>query len=166
MESKSRVRNLSTRFLPFYKHGMVVLLIGLAVSIFWGSFSRMLQGHWFEFFRPSVWIGIFIIYLWYKANRSVYHVEFDDEFLYVRLKASDLIIPLENIKDVNLVSLGGVYRVDLYYKELIGDKFYFKPSLLYPLNHKKKEAVVDILWKNINQAKQKRTVIPRNALHS
>lgn len=84
----------------------------------------------------------------------------------MRLKASDLIIPLENIKDVNLVSLGGVYRVDLYYKELIGDKFYFKPSLLYPLNHKKKEAVVDILWKYINQAKQKRTVIPRNALHS
>ena len=73
--------------------------------------------------------------------------------MYVTQKGHDLVIPLENIKDVNLASLEGVYRVDLYAKELFGDKFYFKPSLLYPFNHKKKEAVVNILWANIEKAK-------------
>ena len=164
MESKSRVRNLSTRYLSLYRHGIALIIFGLAASFLWSAILEFASGDYLSFVMPAYW-GYFL-YLWYRVNRSVYHVEFDDEFLYVRLKASDLIIPLENIKDVNLVSLGGVYRVDLYYKELIGDKFYFKPSLLYPLNHKKKEAVVDILWRNINQAKQKRTIIPRNALHS
>ncbi|MCE2936677.1 MAG: hypothetical protein ACK5V5_02000 [Cyclobacteriaceae bacterium] len=150
--------------MSLYRHGIALIIFGLAASFLWESIVEFASGHYLAFLTPAYW-GYFL-YLWYRVNRSVYHVEFDDEFLYVKLKASDLIIPLENIKDVNLVSLGGVYRVDLYCKELIGDKFYFKPSLLYPLNHKKKEAVVDILWKNINQAKQKRTFVPRNALHS
>jgi hypothetical protein len=86
--------------------------------------------------------------------------------MYVIQRKQDLLIPLENVKDVNLVSMGGVYRVDLYVKELFGDKFYFKPSLLYPFNHKKKEALVDVLWANIEKAKSKKQHFQRNALHS
>ena len=113
---------------------------------------------------PVYWC--YFIFIWFKVNQRVYHVEFDDEFMYVVQKGHDLVIPLENIKDVNLVSMGGVYRVDLYAKELFGDKFYFKPSLLYPFNHKKKEAVVNILWANIEKAKSKKQYFQRNALHS
>ena len=108
----------------------------------------------------------YFIYAWFLVNKRVYHVEFDNEFIYVVQKNHDLVIPLKNIKDVNLVSLGGVYKVDLYGKELFGNKFYFKPSLLYPFNHKKKEAVVDILWANIEKAKRKKQDFQRNALHS
>jgi hypothetical protein len=164
MSSKPRIRNLSTRFLGLYRHGTALVIFALAAVFLWEAWQQIREGDVFSVLMPIYW-GYFL-YLWYRVNRSVYPVEFDDEFLYVRLKQSDLIIPLENIKDVNLVSLGGVYRVDLYYKELIGEKFYFKPSLLYPLNHRKKEAVVDILWQNINKARQKRTVLPHNALHS
>ena len=109
---------------------------------------------------------IYIIWLWYWVNRRVYRTEFDDEFLYIIQRNQDLLIPLENIKDINLVSMGGVYRVDLYAKEEFGNTFYFKPSLLYPFNYKKKEALVDILWRTIEKAKSKKQDVQRNALHS
>ena len=48
-------------------------------------------------------------------------------------------IPLENIKEVDIKSLGGVYEVELFNAEQLGKKFYFKPSLLYPFNLKKKD---------------------------
>jgi hypothetical protein len=108
----------------------------------------------------------YLIYLWWQVNKRVYHTEFDEEYLYVRQQRYDVLIPLENIKDVNLISMGGVYKVDLYSPETFGDKFYFKPSLLYPFNHKKKEAIVDVLWANIEKAKKRKQVLQRNALMS
>lgn len=108
----------------------------------------------------------YFIYLWWQANKRVYHTEFDEEYMYVQQQGHDVLIPLENIKDVNLISVGGVYKVDLYSPETFGDKFYFKPSLLYPFNHKKKEAIVDVLWANIEKAKKRKQVLQRNALMS
>lgn len=165
MASKSRVRNLSTRYLKFYKLSVTLVLAGFIIALVWNGITEYRRtGRSSSILIPFTYI--YLIYVWYRVNRSVHHVEFDDDFLYVMLNQQDLVIPLENIKDVNLVSMGGVYRVDLYTKDLIGDKFYFKPSLLYPFNHKKKEAIVDILWSNINRAKQKARPIQPNALHS
>jgi len=75
-------------------------------------------------------------------------------------------IPLENIKDVNLKSIAGTYEVTLYSPEQVGDKFYFKISLLYPLNHKSKEALIDRFWAAIERAKSKKQDVQRNALLS
>lgn len=108
----------------------------------------------------------YLAYAWWRVNQKVFHVEFDQEFMYVVQKNQDLLIPLENIKDINLISIGGVYKVELYANELFGDIFYFKPSLLYPFNHTKKEALVDLLWANIEKAKRKKQDFQRNALHS
>ncbi len=116
-----------------------------------------------------VWNYLYLLWfvlLWWKLNSKVYRVEFDDEFLYVILKKNDILIPLENIKDINIVTLGGVYRVDLYNAEQLGDKIYFKPSLLYPFNSKKKDALVNVLWSAIDKAKQKKMYFSGNALHS
>ncbi|MBS1681802.1 MAG: hypothetical protein JST48_08835 [Bacteroidetes bacterium] len=94
-------------------------------------------------------------------NRNVYRVEFDDEFLYLILKKNDILIPLENIKDINISTLGGIWRVDLYNAEQIGNKFYFKPSLLYPFNAKKKDELVNVLWEKINKGKSKAIGLPK-----
>ena len=162
---KSRIRNLSTRYLNFYRYGVASILSAIAIAFLVAGYLAYLgEGHLSNLLMPVYWC--YFIFIWFKVNQRVYHVEFDDEFLYVAQRGHDLVIPLENIKDVNLVSVGGVYKVDLYAKELFGDKFYFKPSLLYPFNHKKKEAVVDILWANIEKAKSKKQHFQRNALHS
>jgi hypothetical protein len=160
----SRIRNLSTRYLEFYKHSVSVIIAGLAISYLYSEYISYKEDGEFSVFMPLLY-G-YVMFIWFWVNQRVYHVEFDDDFLYVMQSTQDLLIPLENIKDVNLVSLGGVYRVDLYAKETFGDKFYFKPSLLYPFNFKKKEAMVDILWANIEKAKRKKQHFQRNALHS
>jgi hypothetical protein len=108
----------------------------------------------------------FLSYGWIRINRNVHRVEFDEEFLYVILRGQDLMIPLENIKEVDIKSLGGVYEVELYSPEQLGNKFYFKPSLLYPFNFKKKDALVNVLRKNINKAQLKKQHFQANALYS
>lgn len=165
MATKSRVTNLSTRFLGFYKFSVSLFLAGLSAYMFWNAIEELRDdGSLGGFLFPFTYGYLF--YVWFRVNASVYRVEFDDDYLYVLLKGQDLLIPLENIKDVNLISLGGVYRVDLFAKDQIGDKFYFKPSLLYPFNHKKKERVVDLLWKKIQEAKKKPMTDYRNTLRS
>lgn len=164
LAEKSRVKNLSTRYLRFYKQGVSVFIFLVMAGFIYLEIDSGEKIKPSMFFWP-IYYGYFL-YLWWKINQRVYHVEFDDEFMYVMQKEQDLLIPLENIKDVNLISIGGVYKVELYAKELFGDIFYFKPSLLYPFNHKKKEALVDLLWANIEKAKRKKQDFQRNALHS
>lgn len=163
MAEKSRIRNLSTRFLLFYKYGIVLLL---SFFVIWVVRHEIQSGlSWSSgLYFPIVW-G-YLVYRWVKAHFMVYRVEFDDEFLYVLRKGQDLLIPLENIKDIEMKSLGGLWRIDLFYADVIGDHFYFKPSLLYPLNFKSKDALVNLLWKKIEAAKGKKQEFQANALHS
>ncbi|MBY0433327.1 MAG: hypothetical protein K2U26_04375 [Cyclobacteriaceae bacterium] len=159
----NRIKSLSTRYLGFYKNSVLILLCALAITFFYSwiksdrfnPFGILMYGQW-----------LYFIYLWIRVNRNVYRVEFDDKFLYLILPKNDVLIPLENIKDVDIVSLGGVYRVDLYQPEFMGKKFYFKPSLLYPFNFKKKDALVDVLRKKIGEAKKNVQPLPKNALFS
>jgi hypothetical protein len=165
VSEKSRIRNLSTRYLEFYRYGFVVLLtafVGLLVVQSVDDFRN--RGFLSALYFPAVW-G-FLIYTWFKAHLKVYKVEFDDEYLYVIRGKGDVLIPLENIKDIEMKTLGGMWRVELYYEDIIGNHFYFKPSLLYPLNYKSKDKLVNLLWEKIELAKQRRPHIQTNALHS
>jgi len=165
--SKSqRIKSLSTRYLGFYKNSVLVILIGfVGFFIFMQAKSNLELG-----FRIFDWYITgymsFFIYLWIRMNRNVHQVEFDNEFLYVIQKGQDILIPLENIKEVDIKTLGGVYEVELFQPEQLGKKFYFKPSLLYPFNFKKKDELVNVLRGNINRAYQKKQEFQRNALHS
>jgi hypothetical protein len=161
-----RINSLSTRYLGFYKNSVLILLILLAGFLIYNSISSFLITG--RYFNSILTVGymLFLIYGWIRINRNVHRVEFDDEFLYVLQKGQDILIPLENIKEVEIKSLGGVYEVELFNPEQLGKKFYFKPSLLYPFNFKKKDAQVDILRSNINKALRKKQHFQANALHS
>ncbi len=161
-----RINSLSTRYLVFYKNSVLVILIGFVVFLLFAGVSSFLESG--RYFNSITTIGyfLFFIYGWIRINRNVHQVEFDDEFLYVLQKGQDILIPLENIKEVDIKSLGGVYEVELFNPEQLGKKFYFKPSLLYPFNFKKKDALVDILRSNINKALRKKQHFQANALHS
>lgn len=165
-DKSQRIKSLSTRYLGFYKNSVLVILIGfVGFFIFMQAKSNLELG-----FRIFDWYITgyisFFIYLWIRMNRNVHQVEFDNEFLYVIQKGQDILIPLENIKEVDIKTLGGVYEVELFQPEQLGKKFYFKPSLLYPFNFKKKDELVNVLRRNINQAYQKKQEFQRNALHS
>jgi hypothetical protein len=99
-------------------------------------------------------------------NRKVFHVEFDDEFLYLIRKEADVLIPLQNIKDIELKTMGGVYQIKLHHPEAVGDLIYYKPSLLYPFNFKSKDRIADVLRHKVELAKHKPDVFQKNALMS
>jgi hypothetical protein len=161
---KSRIKNLSTRYLKFYKRylGFIIVLVfvGFLLREF-QFFGDKETTYWVVF---PILVNFFL--LWWHSHRKLFQIEFDEDFLYVGQGNQDILIPLENIKDVNLISVVGVYQVDLYSKETFGKKFYFKPSFLYPFNHKESEALIDVLWANIEKAKRKKQDFQRNALMS
>ncbi len=161
MSAKQNPTRLSSRFLGPYRWVLYVIYIGAFGSIVYASVTR---GWTYAIFQGGLY-G-WILYLLIRMVTKFQQVSFDDDFLYVYLKKQDYIVPLENIESVEIESLGGVYKVNLYHPEQLGKEFYFKTSLLYPLNAKKKDALVNVLRKKIDLAKSKRQVYQRNALMS
>ncbi len=171
MSKKSRVNNLSTRFLELYRYGSIVIAILLLSGLIFYSFDDEVREQigskekLFTTIYPVLVLG-FIVYQWLKAHSKVFKVEFDDDYLYIIKRNQDIMIPLENIKNINMKSLGGMWKVDLMYADTIGDHFYFKPSLLYPLNYRSKDELVNLLWRKIEVAKTKKQEFQKNALTS
>ena len=161
-----RIKSLSTRYLGFYKNSVLIILVGVMLFFIFAAVQAFMGDKLYVSpITTTVYFGL-LTYGWIRINRNVYRVEFDEKYLYVILRGQDILIPLENIKEVEIKTLGGVYEVELYTAEQLGKKFYFKPSLLYPLNYKKKDALVNVLRKSINQAQAQKQHFQRNALHS
>ena len=132
-------------------------------------FSYLRRGRNFIDLTLGLINGGFFVYFFFrlmKMTAKLYRVEFDADFLYVLLKNQDMVIPLENIESVEISTVGGVYKVNLFHPEQLGDHFYFKMSLFYPLNYQSKDALVNVLRKNIDLAKGRRSEFTKNALHS
>jgi hypothetical protein len=137
-----------------------------------GAFVALLIGlliHWFYaggYFPWGILVYSALIPQVYYFIPKLKKVEFDEEFLYVTEKGFEVVIPLENIKDIQIKSLGGVYKITFYDSIQAGAEIFFKPSMIYPFDYKKQDEKVNILWRYINKAKQKREIIAGNRLHS
>ena len=166
MAEKNRVRNLSTRWLLPFKIVVFAIYIGLCAAILYTFLSRV--NGVFTFLIGLVQLGIYLYFFFrlMQMTSKVYRVEFDDEFLYVMQKKQDMVIPLENIESVEISTLGGVYKVNLYHAEQLGKHFYFKLSLFYPLNFVSRDALVDLLRTKIEMAKSRKQTFLKNALYS
>ncbi|NJN41310.1 MAG: hypothetical protein HC811_02785 [Flammeovirgaceae bacterium] len=165
MPEKKRIKNLSTRWLKPFKVLAIGIYVTFCLMLLWMVLQEPgLKNIIFSLLQFGIYFygGYFLI----RMSAKLYHVEFDDEFLYVLSRKQDLIIPLENIRSVEISTLGGTYKVNLFNPEQLGAEFYFKPSLLYPLNYKIKDATVNLLRRNIDLAKRKQTKLPANALMS
>lgn len=160
--TKKQIVKLSTRWLGplkivFYAVYFLVVVSLMAYLITGKSYLSALGNL----------IGFsYALFLLVKMTSKLQQVSFDDAFLYVKDKRQDLIIPLENIESVEVETLGGTYKVNLYHAEQYGKEFYFKCSLLYPLNYKSKDATVNLLRKYIDIAKRKNQELPHRALQS
>jgi hypothetical protein len=166
MPEKKRIRNLSTRWLLPFKVVVFTVYTGLCLAILVMYLRRARNAADVILGLAQAGLYGFIFYRLMKMTSKLYRIEFDDEFLYVLQKDQDIIVPLENIESVEISTMGGVYKVNLFHAEQLGDHFYFKMSLLYPLNYRSKDALVNVLRKNIDLAKRKKQEIPRNALQS
>jgi hypothetical protein len=166
MAEKNRIRNLSTRWLTPFKVVVFGVYVSLSIAIVYMFITRG-EG------LMSILLGLFnaacycyFFFLLIRVTSKLYQIEFDVDFLYVLMKEQDLIIPLENIESVEISTLGGVYKVNLFHPEQLGQHFYFKLSMWYPLNYQSKDELVNVLRRNIDRAKSRKQIMPRNALHS
>ena len=166
MAEKNRIRNLSTRWLAPFKVVVFAIYIALCVTIIYSYVQR--GNNLIDWTLGLANAGFFVYFFFrlMKMTSKLYRIEFDNDFLYVLLKNQDIVIPLENIESVEISTVGGVYKVNLYSAEQLGDHFYFKMSLFYPLNYQSKDDLVNVLRKNIDLAKRKKNEVIKNALHS
>lgn len=166
MAEKNRIRNLSTRWLVPFKIVLFSVYTGLCVMIayFFVDDANNLAD-WFG----GLLMATTYCYIFYRlmiVTSKLYQVEFDQDFLYVIQRNQDMIIPLENIESVEIATLGGVYKVNLFHGEQLGNHFYFKLSLFYPLNASSKDELVNVLRRYIVKARSKPSEQFHNALHS
>lgn len=165
MPQKTRIRNLSTRWLTAFK----IVFMGVYIGLFLVMTYHFFFGEKGYFSMTGIIMVLpygWLFYLLVRVTKKLNRVEFDDEYLYVLRKNQDLIIPLENIESVEIATIGGVYKVNLYHADQLGKEFYFKQSLWYPFNYKRCDDLVNVLRRNIHQAKNRVHTTPANALHS
>lgn len=165
-EKENRVRNLSTRWLNIFKVVVLMIYTTLAALI---TYSLVSRGDNIVSAALGLLNAAIYVYFFYRLMRvtaKLYRVEFDEDYLYVLNKKQDLLIPLENIESVEIATLGGVYKVNLYHPDQIGDHFYLKLSLWYPLNYPSRDALVNVLRSYIKKASARRPHDFQNTLPS
>ena len=113
--------------------------------------------------------GISIIIIWavilYKAFKLVWSlksISYDDSSIYYEKSGFEVQIPFEEIKDIEIKTLTGIYTINLFIASQDGEKISFKTSMWYPLNFKKKDAEVNELRDKIDR--YKRTLPEKNSI--
>lgn len=72
-------------------------------------------------------------------------VSHDKENLYVKEGTYEIQIPFYQVKDVEILSLDGLYKFHFFHHDQFGKEVICKPSLWYPLNFRKIDKELDQL---------------------
>lgn len=102
-------------------------------------------GGWEEFIQkpfgflfgrmPMVVVYGIIFYKVVKHIKQLKYLEYDDSNLYVKHHDYEVQIPYEQIKEVSIVSIDGLYKFVFYKANQFGEFVLCKPSLWYPFNY-------------------------------
>ncbi len=148
-----RTKAISSRFYKSYKYGAAGLIFLLAFSyilypLVAGDFS------WFRVIISILYFGIGIKY-WFpsliSSIKQMKDLSYDDENLYIIENSVEEQIPFNEIKEVEIVSLNGIYRFHFFDKSLHGGAVSCKTSMWYPFNFikvdKELNRVRGLIWK-------------------
>lgn len=124
-----------------------------------GGFGALVLVYTSHAFVSFGWLGLAVgplyIFLllryWYPSFRrmvlSFRSISYDAHYLYVKEPDSDILVPLEHIREVELISLDGVYRFHLKEPLYFGEYIHCKTSMWYPFNFPKVDKELDkIRW--------------------
>lgn len=154
-----RTTTVSTSQLRNYKT-IVIVLNGLNLSVF---VSVFIFNNYFGGQIDGI-LGFVSIYLCLNIfTQFVFrlkNVSYDDSSVYYTRKGYEVQIPFEEIKSIEINTPTGIYGIKLYVPSQNGKEIFFKTSLWYPLNFKKKDEQVDELRRRIDR--YKRTLPEKN----
>ncbi len=132
---------------------MIIVLMTLFVTFYViafgskGGFIGVLMG---------VAYPIFLIFYWFpearKSMNRIREIAYDKENLYVKEGDYEIQIPFHDVKDIEIMSLDGLYKFKLYHHDQFGDEVICKPSLWYPFNYKKIDAELNRIRSFVRKA--------------
>lgn len=132
-----RSTSLSIKSIKQYKYLLIVFFSILGLLYSTSFFTRYDP---LNLILGAGWFALLIFY-WYpnvgKFLKKIKEVSYDKENLYVKEGAYEIQVPFHEVKDIEIVSLDGLYKFKLYHNDQFGNEVICKPSLWYPLNYKK-----------------------------
>ena len=149
-----RSKSLSIKSVKIYKGVVIGFVSSLFLFYVIIYATRMgLMGILFAL----LYVGLMIFY-WYpslsKFIRQIKEVSYDKENLYVKENEYEIQIPFHLVKDVEIVSLDGLYKFKLYQHDQFGDEIVCKPSIWYPFNYKRIDAELNRIRSYVRKAHQ------------
>lgn len=132
-----RTKSLTIKSIKIYKG----ITVGLITAIFLSYFvMNLMDRGLFGLLLAGSYV-IIMIFIWFPSIKSfiskLKEVSYDDDHLYVKEGDYEIQIPFHQIKDIEIISMDGLYKFKLYHNDQFGDEVICKPSIWYPLNYKK-----------------------------
>ncbi|WP_424960988.1 hypothetical protein [Ekhidna sp.] len=140
---------LTTKAIKAYKVAtLVLMLLGGGVYLIMGA---NIAGVW-----GVIVYGVFVIFIIRKffneTHSKIKEVSYDKESLYVREEGYDVQIPFHQVKDIEIVSMDGLYKFKLYHHDQFGNEVICKPSIWYPFNYKRIDAELNRIRSYVRKA--------------
>jgi hypothetical protein len=155
-----RTTLVSTSKLKTYKAIALTLvsLITLAVVIF-----AAISVFKFKEFHQLLVVPVYIVLAVQAipAIIKIKNISYDEGAVYYDKKGFEVQIPFEDIRDIEIKTLSGIYKINLYLPAQDGKYILFKTSLWYPFNFRKQDEKVNELRDKINRYKR---VLPERNL--
>ena len=148
-----RTTLVSTSKLKTNKIIGVVFFTSLFLYLMGSSIMQLLQKQSIG----GITINVFWSFIIYKAIRmtlSLKNISYDDSSVFYEKDGFEVQVLFEDIKDIEIKTLTGIYVINLYHQAPDGDKIWFKTSMKYPFNFKKKDAEVNVLRDKIERYKR------------
>lgn len=78
------------------------------------------------------------------------NVSYDDSSIYYNKKEYEVQVPFEDIASIEIKSITGIYGIKLFNPSQGRSEIFFKTSLWYPFNFKKKDDMINELRDKID----------------
>jgi hypothetical protein len=162
-----RTKTLISKNLQNYKRGWIVIyfvifpilvLFILILADVEKLIEKYNQPFYYAFTLPMIFAYTYSFYSNFKELKKVLYVEYDDANLYVSHNDYQIQIPFEEVKELNIVTGGYLFR--LYKRTQVGNEILCLPSIWYPLNYKKVDNEINRVRALI--AKRKNEIIISN----
>jgi len=144
---------ISTSKIKTYKFILIAITVG--ILLFWSVFIiRVLMTGENYFMIANFAVYGFLVYKVITHINKIKSISFDDSSIYYIKDDYEVQVPFEDIKDIEIKSLDGLYEIKFYSPTQDGERIFFKSSLWYPLNFKKQDDLVNVLRDKIDRYKR------------
>jgi len=148
-----RTSIVSTSKLKSYRTIVIIVDIAIFVTLIFVAIYMQKRGEDF-LSSTSAFIPYIVFHMYYPMFLRLKNVSYDDSSIYYNKKGYEVQVPFEEIKEVRIQSITGIYGILLYTPSQGEKEIYFKTSLWYPLNFQKKDDMVNELRDKIEAHKR------------